>query len=290
MTSGTTAKTIDTLVEDIYALIDGDPYVVTDGLLERFGLDMQELMRTRLASQEGGSRTLRMSNLGKPDRQLYYEVNGPHEVKEPLKPNVLIKFLFGDLWETVLLYLAKEAGHTVEMEQAEVELNGIVGHIDAIIDGVVVDVKSASSYAFKKFKDGSLPENDPFGYMEQLAGYCTALGGRDGAFLAVDKQTGSLTLLRVPFEDLQMYLIEDRAEYLKEVVAGDTIPDRCYSPVEDGKSGNEVLGVNCSYCPFKFHCWSNANGGIGLRTFLYSTGPKHFVSVKREPKTLEVTF
>jgi hypothetical protein len=40
--------------------------------------------------------------------------------------------------------------------------------MDCIIDGEVVDVKTASGYGFRKFKDGTLPEEDTFGYMAQL--------------------------------------------------------------------------------------------------------------------------
>ena len=40
-------------------------------------------------------------------------------------------------------------------EQAEAEVQGIKGSMDCKIDGVVTDVKSASTFGFKKFKDGS---------------------------------------------------------------------------------------------------------------------------------------
>ena len=43
--------------------------------------------------------------------------------------------------------------------------------MDCKIDGEVVDVKSASAMSFKKFKNGTLYEDDPFGYIAQLAGY-----------------------------------------------------------------------------------------------------------------------
>jgi hypothetical protein len=250
------------------------------------GSDLVDLMKYRFESERKAPH-LRLSAVGKPARQLWYEIGG-HE-REELTPQVHLKFLFGDLWELVLLWLAKEVGHEVTHEQAEVELNGVVGHCDAVIDGVVVDVKSASSFAFKKFADGSLPDNDPFGYMEQLASYCTALGGLDGAFLAVDKQSGKLALLRYSYEELKQYAVTERIEYLKEVTSSTEIPERCYEPEPDGKSGNMKLGVNCSYCPFKHECWSDANGGMGIRTFLYSNAPRHLVEVKKEPNVFEVT-
>lgn len=281
-----TKKTLDTLVDDIYGVLKSDSLLLDRKLLEVLGSDLQDLMKYRFESERKAPH-LRLSAVGKPTRQLWYELGG-HE-REELTPQVHLKFLFGDLWELVLLWLAKEAGHEVTHEQAEVELNGVVGHCDAVIDGVVVDVKSASSFAFKKFADGSLPDNDPFGYMEQLASYCTALGGLDGAFLAVDKQSGKLALLRYSYEELKQYAVEERIEYLKEVTSSTEIPERCYEPEPDGKSGNLKLGVNCSYCPFKQECWADANGGMGIRTFLYSNAPRHLVKVCKEPNVYEIT-
>ena len=66
---------------------------------------------------------------------------------------------------------------------------------------MTIDVKSCSSYAFKKFKEGRLRDDDPFGYISQLSSYVYA--GKDdplvtnkthGAFLAVDKQNGHICL------------------------------------------------------------------------------------------------
>lgn len=231
--------------------------------------------------------TLRMSNLGRPDRQLWYEFHPDEdEPKEELEAHTLLKFLIGDIYEATLLFLAKAAGHDVSQEQAEVEVDGIKGHIDAVIDGHVVDVKSASTFAFKKFKEGKLAEDDPFGYIDQISGYSEALG-LPAAFLAGDKQNGHITLLQVETEGLK---IRDRIEHIKEVVVSDEEPERCYEAVPEGTSGNLALSVGCSYCPHKFRCWSDSNNGVGVRTFLYSGGPKHLVNVEREPKVPELTF
>lgn len=199
-----------------------------------------------------------------------------------------MKFLFGDILECLLLFLAEEAGHTVTQKQAEVNVNGVLGHIDAVIDGVVVDVKSASTYSFKKFKDGSLETNDPFGYYEQLAGYSKGLDDIPGAFLAIDKTLGHITLLSVSTEQLVPLDINGRVQHLKEMLGSDQLPGRCYEDEAMGEGGNRKLGVNCSYCPFKQECWKDSNGGLGLRSFIYSTGPVYLTTVVKEPKTVEV--
>ncbi len=229
-----------------------------------------------------------MSNIGKGARQLWYAKRYPPE--EKLQGHTLIKFIIGDITEVLLLFLARIAGHSVSAEQAEVAIGGVKGHIDADIDGVTVDVKSASTHAFKKFKDKELLQaNDAFGYIEQIAGYSKARG-TDGAFLALDKQNGHIAYLPFSQEELDVFQVEDRIEYLKEAVEGDTPPERCHDDEKMGESGNRKLGVNCSYCDFKKRCWQESNGGIGLRTFLYSTGPVFLTEVKSEPKVQEVTF
>lgn len=229
-----------------------------------------------------------MSNIGKGARQLWYDKR--HGREEVLPPATIFKFIYGDLIESLLLFLAKLSGHSVSSRQAEVVIEGVKGHIDADIDGVTVDAKSASTHSFRKFADGSLVENDPFGYIEQLAGYCKARD-TDGAFLAADKQNGHIAYMAVSKADLEASVnVAERINYLKSAVDSDVEPERCYEDEEEGASGNRVLGVNCSYCPHAKRCWSDANGGLGLRTFLYSNGPKFFTKVNKEPKVRESTF
>lgn len=231
--------------------------------------------------------TLRMSNIGKGARQLWYSKH--HEPEEKLQGHTLLKFLLGDIVESVVLFLACRTSHSVTSRQAEVAINGIKGHIDADIDGVTVDVKSASPHAFKKFDKGTLVDDDAFGYLEQIAGYSTARD-TDGAFLAMDKVSGHLAYLQYPKEELEAYNIPERIEYLKSVLESSTEPERCYPDEKMGESGNRKLGVNCSYCDFKKRCWADSNGGLGLRTFMYASGPVFLTQVKSEPKVFEKTF
>lgn len=231
--------------------------------------------------------TLRMSNIGKGTRQLWYAKH--YDSEEKLEGHTLLKFLIGDITECVVLFLSKMAGHSVTHLQDEVSLEGIKGHIDADIDGVTVDVKSASPYAFKKFENGTLVEDDAFGYIEQIASYSKARE-TDGAFLAMDKVSGKLAYLPFSKEELDKFDVVDRIKYLKEALESPVEPDRCYPDEKMGESGNRKLGVNCSYCEFKKRCWSDSNGGIGLRTFLYSSGPVFLTTVKSEPKVFEKSF
>jgi hypothetical protein len=290
--SSSDERKIDTLVDDIYNILQNGRPDLAETDFARFGEVFSGVLASRLRGprDSAGRPTLRMSNLGRPDRQLWYQLADPSSESEQFSGHTLLKFLYGDLIEALMLSLAELAGHKVELQQTEVEIDGVVGHNDAVIDGVVVDVKSASSHSFRKFRDGSLREDDPFGYMEQLAGYSAGLGGLDGAFLAVDKTLGHVTLMSVGADELAKLDTRARVAHIRDVLANPEPPPRCYEPVEHGKSGNLALGVGCSYCPFKFKCWSDANDGLGLRSFLYSGGPVHFTNVAKEPQVLEITF
>ncbi len=224
-----------------------------------------------------------MSNLGKPLRQLWYELNG-YEGEE-LSGSTLLKFTYGDLTEALIICLAEAAGHTVERLQEEIEVDGIKGHIDCVIDGVLFDVKSCSSYSFRKFEEGSLlePGNDAFGYVAQLSGYRQVIN-LPAAWLAFDKVSGEICILRLPDDE---YDVSGRIATVRAAVAGSAPPERCYEDEPDGKSGNRRLSVSCSYCAYKHTCWSDANGGRGLQTYLYSTGPRFLTVVAKEPKVFQ---
>lgn len=221
--------------------------------------------------------------MGRPDRMLWYAKHAP-EKAERMTPKTYFKFLYGDMIELLLLFLARESGHKVEREQEQVESDGIKGHIDAVIDGVTVDCKSASPYSYNKFANGDFLTNDPFGYIGQIGGYRNVLATERAGFLVANKVHGDICFSEVPKNILDGNRPEDRITHLKGVLAVPTEPPRCYSDQPFGKSGNRVLGLECSYCPFKAHCWRDANGGEGLIQYNYSTGPKFFTRVGKEPK------
>ena len=230
-----------------------------------------------------------MSNIGRDDRYLWNVVNKP-DVQEELTPNTYVKFMYGHLIEEMLLFLTRLSGHEVTDEQKLCEVNGITGSMDCKIDGVVTDVKSVSSFGFKKFKDGNLAYDDPFGYVAQIKGYAHSEGETKFGWLAMDKQNGHLTYLMYDSEDTQApvydkisYDIGEHIDRVKKLVEQPEAPEHCHEVVPDGKSGNQKLAVGCSYCPYKHTCWP------GVRTFLYSSGPRYLTEVVNEPKVAEVS-
>ena len=284
-------KTVDTLVSDIYELVstkDVSESVDIDECIDQFGERMKDLMRQQFKEQRDDSRKLRMSNIGRKDRFLW-NVYNEVETTEDIQPHTYVKFLYGHVIEELLLFLARAAGHTVTDEQKKCKVNGITGSMDCKIDGIVTDVKSASSYGFKKFQDGTLAHDDPFGYVAQIKGYAASEGQSEFGWLAMDKANGHLTYLlydendkETPVYDIISYDVEEHIERLKEVVKQETPPDVCYASVPEGKSGNKKLSVGCSYCQYKKSCWPNVRG------FLYSSGPRYLTEVKHEPKVKEI--
>jgi len=237
-----------------------------------------------------------MSNLGKPDRKLWLEMNKPEEA-EPLRADTYLKFLYGDLIESLLIFLVELSGHTVEGMQDEQNLYGVKGHRDVVIDGHLTDAKSASTFSYQKFKDGKLKDDDPFGYIDQLDSYLEAakddpiVTDKDKAsFLVMDKTLGHILL------DTHQKQNKDYEKFIndkREMIKGD-IPDLCYEPKKDGyknyktkefvENGNEYLGTGCSYCDFKKTCYPD------MRIFLTSKGPKYFSKIVKEPqKLVEIT-
>lgn len=275
-------KELSTLVEDIYGLLGSGHKSNPDNLK---ALADSIVWSVEKVLAEDPTPSLRMSNIGTScDRKLWYIVNAP-EKAEALPPEVRFKFAFGHILEELILFLAKEAGHSVDGQQDTLSIEGVKGHRDAVIDGVVVDVKSASSWSFKKFEDHLTSDKDSFGYLDQLGAYLYAskddpvVTHKDhAAFIAVDKQLGHICV------DVQPNTYKDYTKLVQSkvaLVASSVVPDRAFGDVEDGKSGNRKLGTECSYCAYKASCWP------GVRTYLYSTGPRFLTRVVKEPNVQE---
>jgi len=281
---------LDTLIDDIYSqlseLSEGREFNLSE---ENLDLTVSRIKDSLLAwarpSDRNAEFSLRMSNVGRPARQLWYEQNLPSETSVP-SPSLQIKFLYGHLLEEILLMLVRASGHNVTDEQKEVTVKGVKGHIDCKIDGEVVDIKTASKFSFNKFREGRLREDDPFGYMSQLAGYEEAENSSEGGFLVINKESGELCLYRP--EELDKPSINTQIQGVKKALKLSTPPPRCYESVPEGKKGNMKLHRSCTYCPYKFECYKDANNGQGLRVFQYANGPTYLTHVEVAPRVEEI--
>ena len=283
-------KPLKNVVPDIYKMLEsvsqGEPLPITEEALDKTMASMKEaIMHWATPRKRDTDFTLRMSNVGKPQRQMWFEKRDT-DINSEVDGPTQIKFLYGHILEELVLMLVRMAGHEVTDEQKEVTVNGIVGHMDCKINGQVVDVKSASRFAFQKFKNGTLNSDDPFGYLGQLAGYEKAEGTDGGGFLVINKENGELCMFEP--DDLDKPNIDTTINSLKSNLKLDTPPELCYTPLPDGKKGNMRLPKGCSWCKYKHECHKDANDGAGLRTFKYSTGYAYLTKVVAEPKVEEV--
>ena len=282
ISSTTSSSTsLRTLIPDIYKLVG-----TKDGW---FNTDVATALSSNIASslskQLGVPRDrnkLRLSGMGpKCPRALWYSIRHP-ELQEALPPWAEIKYSFGHILECLVIALAKAAGHEVTGEQDELVVDGVTGHRDCVIDGCIVDVKSASSPSYKKFADGSIVHSDDFGYLDQLDGYLLGslhddlVRTKDRAYLlAIDKQLGHMCLYE---HHLREASITKRITEYKRIVGLDVAPSCTCQSVPDGESGNYKLDIRASYSPFKHAC------NPSLRTFLYSSGPRYLTKVVKRPR------
>ena len=284
-----TDKNLSTLIDDIYQTItditNGDKQI-PDDLIDDLGKKIAATIKTWATPQHHNKFKLRMSNVGRPARQLYYSQKDTRPITH--HPSTQIKFLYGHILEDLLIFLTKLSGHKVTDEQKEVNVKGVIGHMDCKIDGEVIDIKTASKFGFQKFKYGTLREDDPFGYISQLAGYERAEGTENGGFLAMNKESGELALYQP--EELDKPNVQSLiSKILKVLLSFNKPPEKCYQPIPSGTKGNMKLPVGCVYCPHKIECNKDTNDGKGLRLFKYARGIEYLTTVVVPPKVEEIT-
>ena len=282
---------IETLVDDIANILSPSNHTEwAEHLSANFGTRLSGHVSDSIGerSESRSLGKLWASDLGKPcNRQLYYQFHNKGE-SEPIPYQVQMKFLYGDFIEELTLELARLAGHSVENEQQRYELalsNGwqVSGRIDAVLDGIAVDVKSMSTPAFKKFQSmGVNAGTDLFGYRHQVDFYRLMEGLETGAILGVDKTLGHVGVF---FTDPVWETKEEMADHAQKMaqkIEASAPPERLpNAEVPEGKSGNLRLCTTCSYCSFKQVCFPS------LRTFGYSKGPVYLSNVVKEPKVPE---
>jgi hypothetical protein len=279
------AQMIHTLIPDIQKLVTRK-----DGWFdEQLARSLSEDISSRLSrSFNGDARrpALRLSQMGnRCPKALWLSIHHP-ELAQALPPWAEVKFSFGHILEAEAVAFCKAAGHKVEGEQHEVVLDGVKGHLDAIVDGVVVDFKSCSQRNFEKLKKGTLRSQDDFGYLDQLDGYVVAtlqdprVTVKDrGYIFGIDKTLGHMVLYE---HIIRPDNIRERIRKYKEIVAR-TSPPSCECQTRPrGESGNIELGTVASYNVFKYQCFP------GLRTFLYASGPVYLTHVARKPDVIEI--
>ena len=219
-------------------------------------------------SRQFGSRTkrdkfkLRMSNVGRPSCQLWFEKNKPEKAL-PRPTTFVMNMMIGDIIEAIFKGLLKEAGVKYEnSDKVKLDLDGtqIEGTYDLVINDAVDDIKSASNWSYINKFDSfeKLKESDGFGYIAQLAGYAKASNKKAGGWWVVNKANGDFKY--VPATSLD---IEQECTNIKNTISKieDNKFERCFEPIDEtfrGKpTGNKILNDCCIFCAFRYECWES---------------------------------
>ena len=244
-----------------------EPVEISEELIEEFGEVCKKALRKQFIEKRNSKFTKRISNIGKPLCQLKMENKGVEGEGQPY--NNKMRYIFGDLIEALAVVILKSSGVNVNSIQKPVTYKSnnlkIDGTYDIEIDNVIWDIKSASPYAFEhKFGEGggfnSIAEDDAFGYLSQGYLYSESEKKRFGGWIVINKSTGEWLITETPVED-EKYKKGAIALAKSNINALDKGKPfrRCYDDVVETfrkiPTGNKILGVVCSFCPYKFPCW-----------------------------------
>ena len=234
---------------------------MTDEVADLVASDVKAALNKQFNSGPRGEFRLRMSNIGKPKCQLWFEKNDPED-KTPLPPHFLMNMILGDIVEAVFKGLLRASGQDFkDNENVTLKLpNGqeIKGEYDMEMDGKIDDVKSASPWSYKnKFADfETLSKGDSFGYVSQLVGYATAAGKDVGGWWVVNKGNGEFKYVDASEVDKDAVL--ENIQSVVDYIENDEPFERCFEPVPETyrrvQSGNLVLASGCKFCDFKHKC------------------------------------
>lgn len=289
-------------VDRLYSVFTNPDHKVSPENIDWFVNRIREVV-TKSLSESGKAKSprLRASNIGKKDRELWFEFNQKklglegtmlqiehgNEVDDLnssfIGGDTYMKFLYGDITEALLVLLMKEAGYDVNVDQTELKVNDVTGHADGIVthnngEREVIDTKSASRFAFEpKFVEGSLLEgDDAFGYVGQNSHYRQATGADKSGWLAANKDTGEIAYLELPRE--KEIDVVARVDHLKNILRQPAPPENYCYELENDKDGNTKLPKGCGFCAFKHQCHP------GLRGFKHSGKWTYYTEIVKQPK------
>ena len=240
--------------------VKGDS-TMSETTINQVAADISDALKRQFGGEnKRGDFRIRMSNVGRPTCQLWYEKNKP-EVALPFPTTFIMNMMLGDIVEAVFKGLLKEAGVQYEDSKTvhlDVGDDSIRGSYDIVINDAVDDIKSASDWSYRnKFESyDTLASGDGFGYIGQLAGYAKASGKKVGGWWVVNKANGAFKYVPATGLDLEAEVqkIKDTVQTVEENKF-----EKCFQPVPEkfrGKeTGNKVLNDGCKFCSYRFDCW-----------------------------------
>lgn len=235
---------------------------MSEETIEQVVSDVREALTKQFGNSQGSRKfRLRMSAMGRPYCQLWFDRNDPEGSLKP-GPTFLMNMLMGDIVEAAFKGILKEAG--VEYKDGyhsvlKLGKHEIPGTHDIEMSGKVDDIKSASPWSYEnKFKDfDTLARGDSFGYVGQLAAYSESLGLDVGGWWVINKGTGAFKYVDASMMDKKAEL--DKIEEKCDKLEGGGEFERCFEPIPETfrrvESGNTILNPACKFCDHKYKCW-----------------------------------
>ena len=261
---------------------------MSDDTIKQVATDVADAMQRQFGSGKSrGDFTLRMSNVGRPTCQLWYDKNKP-EAAIPLPTTFVMNMMIGDIVEAVFKGLLKEAGvkyEDTEKVTLDTGSDNISGSYDLIIDGAVDDIKSASDWSYRNKFDSyeSLAGKDGFGYVPHLAGYAKATAKRAGGWWVINKANGKFKYL--PASGLN---VDEEISKIKQTISKvkENKFERCFEPVPEtfrGKpTGNKVLNDGCKFCNYRFDCWNGLTESPAVKSQAKNPPIVAYVELRKE--------
>jgi hypothetical protein len=235
---------------------------MTEEVAKQVASDVEAALYKQFDSGPRDKFRLRMSNIGKPKCQLWFEKNDPED-KTPFPPAFLMNMILGDIVEAVFKGVLRSAGvEFKDNDRVTLKLphgQEIKGEYDMEMDGRIDDVKSASPWSYdNKFASfDTLAQGDSFGYVAQLVGYAEAAGKGVGGWWVVNKGNGEFKY--VDASEVNTEEVINGIQATVDYIENDEPFKRCYEPVPETyfkkPSGNLVLNSKCHFCDFKNKCW-----------------------------------
>lgn len=225
-------------------------------LLDEFGEKVKNEVSRFFTRPQGKSKSISMSQLGKPLCQLWYRLNKPEAAE--VEWNLALRLMYGYLVEQLIVFLFKSAkiyfdeGDLVSITVNSTKING---KYDLLYNKEVWDIKSASPYSFMKmgsFK--SLEAEDTFGYITQGLLYEAGAKKPFRGWIIIDKVSGDVEILRVP-------TTIDKKKYAREIerklnlIAQNFSFQRGFELVKNKKTNKLQLCKECKFCEYKRDCW-----------------------------------
>ena len=127
---------------------------MSDTTIKQVADDVADAITRQFGSgKKRGDFRLRMSNVGRPTCQLWYEKNKTREWHLPFPTTFVMNMMIGDIVEAVFKGLLKEAGvkyNDTEKVTLDLGTTSINGSYDIVINDAVDDIKSASDWSYQK--------------------------------------------------------------------------------------------------------------------------------------------